>query len=67
VSVDADCWTPLLSRVCAYALLPCANPACCDNSQADLYDFSAKTLDGKDVKFSDYKGKPVLILNVASL
>jgi len=34
---------------------------------ADLYDFSAKTLDGKDVKFSDYKGKPVLILNVASL
>jgi hypothetical protein len=67
LSVDADCWTPLLSRVCAYALLPCANPACCDNSQADLYDFSAKTLDGKDVKFSDYKGKPVLILNVASL
>jgi hypothetical protein len=36
-------------------------------SMADFYDFSAKTLDGKDQSMSDYKGKPVLILNVASL
>ena len=34
---------------------------------ASLYDFSAKTIDGKDMPMSAYKGKPVLILNVASL
>ena len=39
----------------------------CVDLQADFYDFSAKTLDGKDQSMSDYKGKPVLILNVASL
>ena len=32
-----------------------------------FFDFSAKTLDGKTLKMSDLKGKPVLILNVASL
>ena len=32
-----------------------------------LADFSATTIDGKDKKLSDYKGKVVLIENVASL
>ena len=32
-----------------------------------LADFSATTIDGKKVDFSSYKGKPVLILNIASL
>jgi len=36
-------------------------------NMASLYDFSATTLDGKEKKMSDYKGKPALILNVASL
>jgi glutathione peroxidase len=31
-----------------------------------LYDFTAKTIDGKEFKLSDLKGKKVLIVNVAS-
>ena len=32
-----------------------------------FYDFSATKIDGTAAEFSSYKGKPVLILNVASL
>ena len=32
-----------------------------------FYDFSANTIEGATTSMSDYKGKPVLILNVASL
>ena len=31
-----------------------------------LYDFQQKTLDGKDKKLSDFKGKALLVVNVAS-
>jgi glutathione peroxidase len=31
-----------------------------------VYDFSAKTIDGREQKLSDYKGKVLLIVNVAS-
>src|ERR1700712_386073 len=31
-----------------------------------IYDFSAKSLQGKDVSFSVYRGKPILIVNTAS-
>lgn len=31
-----------------------------------IYDFTAKGIDGKDVSFSDFKGKSLLIVNVAS-
>lgn len=34
--------------------------------QKSIYDFSVKSIDGKDVKMSDYKGKVLLIVNVAS-
>jgi len=34
--------------------------------QAKLYSFSVKTIDGKDKSLSDYKGKVLLIVNVAS-
>jgi glutathione peroxidase len=34
---------------------------------ATFYDFSANTIDGKETSMADFKGKPVLILNVASL
>jgi len=32
----------------------------------NIYSFSAKTIDGKEKPLSDYKGKPILIVNVAS-
>ena len=32
-----------------------------------LHDFSAKTIDGVETAFSAYKGKPVLVLNVAAI
>ena len=31
-----------------------------------IYDFSAKTIDGKPKNLSDYKGKALLVVNVAS-
>jgi glutathione peroxidase len=31
-----------------------------------IYDFSAKTIDGKDKTLADYKGRALLIVNVAS-
>ncbi|MBM7865665.1 redoxin domain-containing protein [Heliobacterium gestii] len=31
-----------------------------------VYDFNARTIDGKDVSLSDYKGKVLLIVNTAS-
>jgi hypothetical protein len=34
---------------------------------SSFYDFKATTLAGKSASMSDFKGKPVLILNVASL
>ncbi len=34
--------------------------------QKTLFDYSAKSIDGKDVNLAEYKGKKVLIVNVAS-
>lgn len=36
------------------------------NSPKDIYGFSFKTLDGKEVKLSKFKGKKILIVNTAS-
>ena len=33
---------------------------------ANVHDFSAKTIDGRDLKLAEYKGHPLLIVNVAS-
>ena len=33
---------------------------------ADIYSFSIKTIDGKETTLADYKGKALLIVNVAS-
>lgn len=33
---------------------------------ASIYDFQAKTLDGKDLDFSTYKGNVLLVVNTAS-
>jgi glutathione peroxidase len=32
----------------------------------NVLDFAAKTIDGRDVKLAEYKGHPLLIVNVAS-
>ena len=32
----------------------------------NLYDFTVKTMDGKEVNLSDYKGKVVLVVNTAT-
>ena len=36
-------------------------------SAGSLYDFTCKTIDGSAKPLADFKGKPALILNVASL
>lgn len=33
---------------------------------ASFYDFTMKSIDGKDIHFNEYKGKVVLVVNVAS-
>ncbi|HXC56200.1 MAG TPA: glutathione peroxidase, partial [Rhizomicrobium sp.] len=33
---------------------------------ASIYDFAAKTLQGKEVSLAAYRGKPMLIVNTAS-
>ena len=33
----------------------------------NFHDFSATALDGSEVDMSAYKGKPILVLNIASL
>ena len=33
---------------------------------ASIYDFSAKTIDGKDEKLDEFRGKTLLVVNVAS-
>ncbi len=35
-------------------------------NMSSIYDFSAKTIDGKEKSLADYKGKVLLIVNVAS-
>jgi glutathione peroxidase len=35
-------------------------------SNMSIYDFNLKTIDGKDISMSKYKGKVLLIVNVAS-
>lgn len=35
-------------------------------SQKTIYDFTVKNIDGKNVSLNDYKGKVVVIVNVAS-
>jgi glutathione peroxidase len=36
-------------------------------AQKNVYDFTMKDIDGKDVSLSQYKGKVLLIVNVASM
>ncbi|TVT38231.1 glutathione peroxidase [Hymenobacter setariae] len=42
------------------------NPTAPVAAPGTVYDFTVKTIDGKDVKLSKYKGKKILIVNTAS-
>ena len=42
------------------------NEAAGQTAAASVYDFTVKSIDGKDVKLSQYKGKKLLIVNTAS-
>ncbi len=37
-----------------------------DTSEMKIYDFSMTSIDGNEIALSDYKGKKILIVNVAS-
>ena len=41
-------------------------PAETEKAAPSVYDFTVKSIDGKDVKLSQYKGKKLLIVNTAS-
>ena len=59
----------LLSMIAAFmGLLFCAhaNKEKGENMATSVYDFSVRDIDGKDVSLSDFKGKVLLIVNVAS-
>ena len=47
------------------ALVGCSAPVHYQ-STGSLYDFTVSDIDGKDVKLSDFKGKVLMIVNVAS-
>jgi glutathione peroxidase len=42
------------------------NSAMTESSVSTVYDFRSKTIDGADASLSDYRGKVLLIVNVAS-
>lgn len=37
-----------------------------NNDMAKIYDFKVETIDGEEIELSQYKGKTLLIVNVAS-
>ena len=37
------------------------------NLNANVYQFNFKSIDGKEINLSDFKGKPIFIVNTASL
>lgn len=47
-------------------LMSLSTHAATDVAKSSLYDFSVKTLAGESVKLDKYKGKPLLVVNVAS-
>jgi glutathione peroxidase len=49
-----------------FALLLTFNFILAKEKQMNIYDFNVKTIDGKEISMSQYKGKVLLIVNVAS-
>ncbi len=56
----------LAAIICAVLLTGINSPSAMKSDPAKLYDFTVKTIDGKDRSLSFYKGKVLLIVNVAS-
>ncbi|MBF9144211.1 glutathione peroxidase [Hymenobacter properus] len=54
--------------IAAKPAVPTAMPTPAETEKAapSVYDFTVKSIDGKDVKLSQYKGKKLLIVNTAS-
>jgi glutathione peroxidase len=48
------------------ASIPVAAVVASEKDAGSIYDFTMKTIDGKDTPLSNFKGKVVLIVNVAS-
>jgi len=59
--------TIYMRRVFAAALLFVTRAAGSSLSAPTLHDFGAKTLSGANIMFSSFRGKPVLVLNVAAV
>jgi glutathione peroxidase len=54
------------SALCIAQFAPAKTKGESREKQAKLYSFTMKTIDGKEKKLSDYRGKVLLIVNVAS-
>jgi glutathione peroxidase len=63
--VQSSAVQPLLILCSLLATYPAITLAT-DTKPASIYDFTMKNIDGKEKPLSDYKGKVVLIVNVAS-
>lgn len=58
---------PLLPALGALLLLGAVSGVRADAAPANVYGFTVKNIDGKDVKLDKYKGDVLLIVNTASL
>ena len=55
-----------LALLCSSAPAAPAGPVPGKGGRMTVYDFTAKTIDGREVPLSEYRGKTLLIVNVAS-
>jgi glutathione peroxidase len=53
-----------MNKLVAFVLF--AFISCTSITAQSIYDFKAKTLDGKELDFSQFKGKKIIIVNTAS-
>ena len=58
--------TLAVAGLSAMTLAPAPKMETTAPAPATVYDFTVKTIDGKEVKLSQYKGKKILIVNTAS-
>jgi glutathione peroxidase len=57
----------LIAIVAATVLFSLSLSVCAEDKKADsIYGFKMQDIDGKDVDLSKYKGKVVMVVNVAS-
>jgi glutathione peroxidase len=56
----------LLSTTATYELSTMNEANAAQSQSAGIYTYTAKALDGKDIKLSDYRGKVLLVVNTAS-